>query len=559
MDARLTELADRQWDTFCRAFPTNAALYGDFQYFDLIERRSPVHIASFLADFDDIHRRASAIDPAELDSADRITRSMLLFASHYWSVEVAPMRLRMLVDPLRGYHATFVTYGTAVSVNDAAMAQAYLDRLRDFPNLVADLSEHHLAGVSEGHVASESNVQRVLDQLDAYLAIDVSDDPIVNRSAPDWPGQNAWREELTTIMRDSIRPALADYRTLIANDIAPRARPDERPGLLDVPGGPELYEEEIRRNTTLELTADEVHQIGLDTMAELHEEFSRYGSSVFGTGAVTTVLERMADDDTLAYQSAEDIVAANEAYIDKAMAEAPTWFNLMPEAPCRMEEIPAALAPGQPPAYYFPPSSDGSRPGTYFINTHDPAARKTWEMAAIAYHEAVPGHHFQVTVAGELEHLPNFQRYSLVVPYGEGWGLYTERLADEMGLYDSDLDRLGMVSADAWRAGRLVVDTGMHHLGWSRARAIEYLSENTPIDSGTIAQEVDRYVGMPGQALAYMIGKRQIMHARERAQAALGDAFDIKGFHDVVLGNGAMPLPMLSALVDEWVGSLRSP
>ena len=558
MDQQLSELADRQWDTFSRAFPTVAAMYGDYSNLDLIERRSPTHIASFLADFDDIHRRASAIDPGDLPLADRITRSMLLFASHYWSVEIAPLRLRMLVDPLRGYHATLIPYSTALSINDPAMAQAFLDRMRQYPDLLADMTDHHRHGAAEGQVPSESNAARVLAQLDAYLGIDISDDPIVNRSVPDWSGVEAWREELRSIVGDGVRPALADYRSFIANDIAPKARPDERPGLLDVPGGPELYAEEVRRNTTLDLTPEEIHDIGLHTMEELHEEFSRYGTPIFGTSAVTTILERMVDEEELEYQSAEQLLADNEAYIEKAMAVAPDWFNLMPETPCQMQEIPAALAPGQPPAYYFAPASDGSRPGTYFINTHDPSARKTWEMAAIAYHEAVPGHHFQVTVAGQLEHLPNFQRHSLVVPYGEGWGLYTERLADEMGLYDSDLERLGMVSADAWRAGRLVVDTGIHHLGWSRAQAIEYLTDNTPIDAGTIAQEIDRYIGMPGQALAYMLGKRPIMHARSRAEGALGEGFDIKGFHDVVLGNGAMPLPMLNTVVDEWVGSLRS-
>lgn len=557
MDQRLSDLADRQWDTFCRAFPTSAAIYGNYDNLDLYERRSPVHVASFLADFDDIHRQASVIDPAELSQAERITRSMLLFASHYWSVEIAPLRLRLLVDPLRGEHATFVTRNTAISLTSPAAAQAFLARMREFPNLLADLRDHHRIGVAEGQVASESNVQRVLDQLDGYLAIDIANDPIVNRSAPDWDGAARWREELASIIADEVRPALSDYRTFIANDVAPAARPDEKPGLLDVPGGPELYVEEMRRNTTLELTPEEIHQIGLEVMSELHEEFSRYGQTQFGTDVVTTILERMADDPDLRFESAEAILSVNEEYIDKAMAVAPGWFNMMPEAPCQMQEIPAELAPGQPPAYYYAPSSDGSRPGTYFINTHDPAARKTWEMAAIAYHEAVPGHHFQVTIAGQLDHLPNFQRYALTVPYSEGWGLYTERLADEMGLYDSDLERLGMVSADSWRAGRLVVDTGLHHMGWSRARAIEYLVENTPIDAGTIAQEVDRYIGMPGQALAYMIGSRQIRHARQRAEDALGDAFDIKAFHDVVLGNGPMPLPMLATVVDEWVGSVR--
>jgi uncharacterized protein (DUF885 family) len=202
------------------------------------------------------------------------------------------------------------------------------------------------------------------------------------------------------------------------------------------------------------------------------------------------------------------------------------------------------------------PPVDGSRPGRYFLNTYKPEERDRFEYESIHFHEGIPGHHFDRSLASELEGIPTFRRYAQVFAHTEGWGLYSERLADEMGLYSSEVDRLGMVSADAWRAGRLVTDTGIHALGWSRQQAVEFLQRWTPIGLLTIEQEVDRYIGMPGQALAYKMGQLEILRLRRKAEETLGDRFDIKGFHDTMLINGAMPLPMLSDAVSAWIVSV---
>jgi uncharacterized protein (DUF885 family) len=209
-----------------------------------------------------------------------------------------------------------------------------------------------------------------------------------------------------------------------------------------------------------------------------------------------------------------------------------------------------------PPAYYSQPPVDGSRPGLYYLNTHKPEERDRFEYESIHFHEGIPGHHFDRSLAAELEGIPTFRRYAMVYAHTEGWGLYSERLADEMGLYSSDVDRLGMVSADAWRAGRLVTDTGMHALGWSRREAIEFLQRWTPIGLLTVEQEVDRYIGMAGQALSYKVGQLEIMRLRKEAEENLGGSFDIKGFHDTMLVNGPMTLPMLAEAVDEWMTAI---
>jgi uncharacterized protein (DUF885 family) len=215
-------------------------------------------------------------------------------------------------------------------------------------------------------------------------------------------------------------------------------------------------------------------------------------------------------------------------------------------------EVPGAGARDAPIAYYLPPAIDGSRPGSYFVNTNEPTTRTRYESEALAFHESIPGHHLQVAIAQELEGIPEFRKHALVTVYVEGWGLYTERLADEMGLYSGPIERMGMLSFDSWRAGRLVVDTGIHALGWSKQEAIDFLVENSPQALNNIENEVERYIGMPGQALAYMIGRREIMKLRADAKRVMGAGFDIQGFHDTVLGSGPVPLRILRSLVEDW-------
>jgi uncharacterized protein (DUF885 family) len=226
------------------------------------------------------------------------------------------------------------------------------------------------------------------------------------------------------------------------------------------------------------------------------------------------------------------------------------WFGRLPEAECEIKTVPDFLADDAPAAYYFPPAADGSRPGAYFVNQSTPSNNTRYETASVAFHEAIPGHHLQLTIAYELDHLPRFQRYSWSnTAFVEGWALYTERLADEMGLYRDDMDRVGMLAADSWRSSRLVVDTGIHHLGWSRQQAIDFMVAYVPVGVDMITTEVDRYIAMPGQAVSYKVGQLEIRRLRAQAEQERGDAFDVKAFHDTVLGSGSVSLPVLRELV----------
>jgi uncharacterized protein (DUF885 family) len=288
-------------------------------------------------------------------------------------------------------------------------------------------------------------------------------------------------------------------------------------------------------------------------------EWVEIGKPAFGAKTLDEVFERLHSDPDLRFTSEEEMLEHARTTLDRAWGKVDDWFAHRPATPCTVSPVPEAIAAAMPPAYYSQPPLDGSRPGTYFLNTYRPEERDRFEYESIHFHEGVPGHHFDRSLASELEGIPTFRRYAMVNAHTEGWGLYSERLADEMGLYSSDVDRLGMVSADAWRAARLVTDTGMHALGWSRQKAIDFIRQWTPIGLLTVEQEVDRYIAMAGQALSYKMGQLEIMRLRTDSEKTLGADFDIKGFHDTMLVNGAMPLPMLAEAVDEWAEGQRPP
>jgi uncharacterized protein (DUF885 family) len=357
-----------------------------------------------------------------------------------------------------------------------------------------------------------------------------------------------WKGRLAAVVESDVRPAVADYRDTLRDEVLQHARHNDKPGLCWVSGGDQAYASLIRFYTTVSLSAQEIHDIGLAQVASLAGEYRTLGPEVVGTSDLPKIFAALRDDASLHHDDPDEIVDASKTAMAKARAAMGDWFGILPKADCDVEATTNGAI-----AYYFPPAKDGSRGGVFFMNTSDPTGWARYEIESTSYHEGIPGHHLQIAIATELEDLPEFRKRAFIAAYGEGWGLYTERLADEMGLYSSPLDRMGMLSADSMRACRLVVDTGMHALGWSRRQAIDYMLANSPMREGHITAEIDRYAVTPGQALAYMIGRLEIQRIRREAETALGDRFDIKDFHDTVLGAGPMPLPILARRVGEWV------
>lgn len=562
-DAELRGIADDYWEAVMVASPVYATFVGDHRFDDRIDDLSEAAEDATLAVITDIVARAEALDPATLSAGGRVTRGLLLAEADNARARSEHRLAELASDQNTGAHADLLQIAPQTQASDADSAARLVERYRQSDRFLDQAAERFRSGLAGGRTPAAICVERSLNQVDGYLASSLDDDPFVQLPPPQDPDgwdEAAWRSELREVTEMVIRPAFARYRAVLADELQPVARPDERPGLCHIDGGDETYAALVRLHTTTDLSPQELHDIGMAEITEsLPAEYAEIGGRAFGLHTAAEVFERLRTDPALKYATGEEIMADAADALGRAKAAMGDWFGRLPEADCAIVAVPEYLAADAPAAYYFPPAGDGSRPGTYYVNTHAPEEKSRTEAESIGYHEAIPGHHLQLAIAAELTDLPDFQRFGFGnTAYVEGWALYTERLAEEMGLYGGDLDRLGMLTADAWRAGRLVVDTGLHALGWTRRQAIDFLLEHTPLDEGEVTVEIDRYIGMPGQALAYKTGQREFFRVRADAKDRLGDRFDIKGFHDAVLAHGSVTLPILGDLVDEWVASVAA-
>lgn len=421
----------------------------------------------------------------------------------------------------------------------------YLTRLAALPAFYAALAQRQLDGLRAGRTPVDRNARNAVAFLDRYLAQDEL------FAQPLTAGRGERRDRLVA---EAVRPALTRYREFLATDVVGRGRPDDRPGLCRLEDGAAHYAALARMHTTTSHTPEELHELGLDVLAGLEAEYAEIGAREFGLTDPAEVRRRLRTSASLRWRDAEEMLEVARAAVARATAAAPEWFHRVPRAECVVRAVPAADAPVAAPAYYLPAALDGSRPGIYFTNTHEVHKRDRFIAETVAFHEAVPGHHFEVSLAQELTDLPLLRRIAPVTAYGEGWGLYSERLADEMGLFSSDLMRLGMVAEDSVRAARLVVDTGLHALGWTRSQCVEFLRKHTVLSEVEVQSETDRYIECPGQALAYMTRRLEILRLRRFAAEALGERFSLRDFHGVVLGGGPLPLSVLEEVVRAWVG-----
>jgi len=496
----------------------------------------------------DVASRAAALDPATLSTEDAVTRDIVVHKAHAVADEVTTRLVEYTVtDLFIAPAAELLTLLPKTTVTDAETTDAYLTRLAAIPDYLADVAERHRAGVAAGRTPVALLTRAAIEHIDRYLT-DPANDPLAGQELA--AAAAAKRERL---LADVVRPAFAAYRDVLADEIVEHGRPPERAGVGWLPDGEQTYRTLCRIHTTTDRTPADLHQTGLDIIAALTEEYAQLGKSVFGTSDQREIFARMTADPAMRWRDAEELLDSAKEAVARAEAAAPDWFGRVADTPCAVEPVPAADAPGAPTAMYLWPSLDGTRPGIYFANTDRATERDRFLSEVMAFHEAVPGHHFQLSIAQQLTELPLLRRVDSPTAYAEGWGLYTERLADEMGLYTSDTYRLGMLAVDSMRAGRLVVDTGLHAKGWSRERAMAFLRENTPMSALEIANEINRYIAYPGQALSYMVGRLEIVRQRAKATERLGAAFDLRAFHDTLLGGGALPLAVLDQLIDRWI------
>ncbi len=562
-DPALRDVIADHWEHTMRWSPVHATTLGDHRYDDQLAPRDAASIAAAEAEHDALLARVVALDASRLGDVDRVTLALLrgkLEAEHAmaackfheWNVDAANASVFAELSYLVEAH-------TASSPRDAANLIA---RMGQGKKLIDDTISNLWHGLVGGRVASAEKLRRAIEQLDRELAKPVEQWPMV---APAWakpPSPDPWpvgerdrqRQALHDVVATQIRPELVRLRAFLHDTVLPKAR-TEQEGLVGVPDGEACYRAAILFHVGLAKTPAELHALGQAEIARTDREIAALGKMVLGTPDLAATIAKLRGDRSLYFDSREELLAAAQHALDRAKAAIPRFFSVLPRTDCVMRETPAYEAPYSTIAYYRQPHYDGTKPGEYFVNTYKPETRPRFELEALTWHESIPGHHLQIALAQELGALPMFRKLDGSTAFIEGWALYTERLAEEMGLYTADLDRIGKLSYDAWRASRLVVDTGIHALGWTRAQAEAFMREHTALTEVNISNEVDRYIGWPGQALAYKVGQLEIWKLRHEAEAALGDKFDLKAFHAVVLGAGPVTLPVLDDRVRAWVAT----
>ena len=560
----LADLAAEAWEQVISGQPVYATAIGDRRFDDRLRANAPGALDREAAELADLSARANAVDPAGLSAGDLVTRSALIDFLGYERDLVESGMEAWGVDPLDGPQIGFLNIPSFQPVHTTDEAAAMVARWRAMGGSIDNLVITTRAALERGLVAPQALVRSVVAELDDLLARPDADWPLLEPAhdeRPDWSAESTTRfaNDLAATVTAEIRPAFERYRAFLVDEIGPRAAADERPGLGSLPGGTDIYRRLVRAHTTLDLEPEAIHEIGLDETTRIDAEFEALGRQLLGTSDRAAVLARLRSDPSLHFSTPAEVFAVAEGSLARANAAIPGWFGRLPNAPCVVVEMAEHEAKYSTIAYYRPPAADGSRPGSYYINTSEPETRPRYEAEVLAFHEAVPGHHLQIAIAQELEGLPAFRRLAGPAAYVEGWGLYSERLSAEMGLLTGDMDRFGILSFDAWRACRLVVDTGLHAMGWGRDRAIRFMVEHTALAENNIANEVDRYLAMPGQALAYKLGQLELLRLRDAARAARGDRFDIRAFHDAVLGQGALGLRTVRAIVEDWIAAQRSP
>lgn len=550
------KLADEYWQGTLRVSPRWATSLGDRSRDALLEDPRPEAKALEVARLEAVLSEAKKIDRRSLPPEEELTLAALEVQVRNDLDQLTSGFEEWNVDPLGGPHVDLLNLVDVQVVKTEAHAKDMVARWRAMGPFFDQVGANLRRGLGRGRVATRAAVSKALTQLDDLLARPLVEWPLLRPASEphdDWAkgARTRFASDLAAAVSESVKPGLERYRALLRDELLPRARPADEVGVSRI--DPEVYPKLIRVHTSLELSPDTIHATGLVEVARIVHDMETLGAKLVGSKSLAELRERLATDPEMFFATRDEVAKKAEEALRRAEAAVPRYFGRLPRTPCVVQRMEAHEEKFSTIAYYRQPAADGSRPGTYFINTSAPETRPRYEAEALAFHEAVPGHHTQIAIAQELEGIAEFRKHTGTTAYVEGWALYTERLADEIGLYERDLDRLGMLSYEAWRACRLVVDTGLHAKGWPRQRAIDFMLANTLLAENNIVNEVDRYIVWPGQALAYTTGKLEIMKLRAEARAKLGPRFDLAGFHDKLLDAGAVALPVLRARVEAWV------
>ena len=553
---KFKEFLDENWQDSMEKSPLFASLLGDKRYDDKVSSNSieefftEKEYESYVLDV------LSQINPNNLNEEDQLNYR-LLKSDYEISLEGREypgyyMRLNQ-----RGGVQDYYLYGNRLNFTDLQSYKNWFERVKGYTQNVRNSLEINKEGLKLGYTQPKLVVRGVSAQIGAMLERDLDDHPYYKifkdvENVASVEEATKLQNEVKDYIKNVLNPAYQELYDFLVNEYLPQSR--DSIGISDVPNGKEWYEYLARYHTTTDLTPDEIHEIGLKEVAKIRAEMEKIIAISDWDGDKSdfnSFLEYLRTDSRFYYETGEELLQAYRAMSKEIDAYMPTLFNKLPRAPYGVIPIPMESAPFTTTAYYNAPSA--GRPGYYYANLYMPEVRPKYEIPVLSVHEAVPGHHHQISLAQEMDNVPNFRKYLSITAFVEGWGLYSEQLGESMGIYDDPYDKFGQLTYDMWRAVRLVVDTGMHYKGWSREDAVNLFLENTAKTEQDINNEVDRYIAWPGQALAYKIGQLKIMELRDKSKEALGDDFDIKDFHDHILSFGSIPLNILEEKVDEFI------
>jgi uncharacterized protein (DUF885 family) len=556
----LHQLFTTEWDYEMQEHPERASTLGDRRWNDRWTDESIEAHARRHQHNQEVLVRLAGINRAALAPADQLNYD--LFKKQYQN-RIEGYQFHWFLLPLnqRNGIQTIDDLDDALRFETLKDYEDWIARLRSFPVLMDQTIAIMRQGIRERMLHPKVIMQRVPAQIDRQIVGDPEQSgfykPFLHISQTI---SSADRERLQSAARQAIEqqivPAFRRFKQFFVSEYLPACY--DQVGAWQLPHGDELYAFDVRSFTTTDQTPEQLHQTGLREVARINREMQQVMTQTGFTGSREDFFKFLRTDPQFFYKTPEELFAGYKALAKTIDPNLVKLFRTLPRQPYGVEAIPAAVAPDTTTAYYRPGAPDGSRAGTYFVNLYQPQSRPKWEMTALTLHESVPGHHLQIARAQELGELPNFRRFAEYTAFVEGWGLYAESLGEEMGLYADPYSKFGQLTYEMWRAVRLVIDTGIHAKHWTREQAIEYFKQNAPKHELDIVNEVDRYIAWPGQALAYKTGELKITELRRRAQQELGDRFDIRRFHDVVLGSGALPLDILERNITQWIAAEKT-
>ena len=548
------------WEDTLKHSPEFASTIGDKRYNDQISDYSVKAVNDGLEREENFLMRLAAIDPAGLTDQEKISRELLLrhFAE---DAEAADFKeWEMPVNQMGGVHTTYPQLVAQLSFTTVKDYDDWIARLHAIPKAFDQVAANMSIGMDDHRVPPKYLLAKALEQVkslasqkpeDSPLALPLKSFPATIKTAE----QERIKAEMLDAITKEVLPAYLRFARFLEVSYIPAGRAE--PGISSLPDGAKYYQFLIRRTTTTDLTAEQIHQIGLDEVKRDEAEMLVIASKL-GFADMKSFRASLKTNPKLHPASREALLGAYRSYLTPMQAKLPQLFGRIPKAPFEVAAVPDFLEKTSAPAYYEAGTPDGSRPGRLRIDTFNAADRNLYAVEAIAYHEGIPGHHLQISIAQELDDVPTFRKFGSYTAYSEGWGLYSERLGKDVGFYQDPYSDYGRLEADIWRAIRLVVDTGVHSQHWTREQMVQYFIDHSAIDETSIQAEVDRYIAWPSQALAYKIGQLKILELRDRAKAALGDKFDLRAFHDQVLDAGALPLDVLSDRMDGWIASQKA-